>query len=155
MQRLTTTERQMMAIMRLDADSPSSMSGGMLGEAKGDTGDSAGGGTSMLHALVEAKLALAEKEFEVMELQGKCRAKEVHIEALTDHLSAIRASMEAERRTISASTPPSLPRLRVKSRTPQSRLAPAGELVAAVGTAEKRSQSSSPVVQIFAHAGPA
>ena len=63
-----------------------------------------GDGEAVLHALVDAKVSLAEKEFEIMELQGQIRAKEAHIDALTQHLEAARLQAEARLAAASSSS---------------------------------------------------
>lgn len=88
LRRLETTEQQLMTMMKQE-----------LAMAIRDTGDaeaSTTGMDSVIHTLAETKVALAEKEFESMELQGKLRAREAHIEALTLHLDAIRSKAESE-----------------------------------------------------------
>lgn len=42
--------------------------------------------------LAETKVALAEKEFEVMEMQGKLKGRDAHIQALLLHLDAVKES---------------------------------------------------------------
>jgi len=53
-----------------------------------------GDSEAVVLALVDAKVSLATKEFEIMELQGQLRAKEVYVEALSEHLAAVRAAAE-------------------------------------------------------------
>jgi len=53
-----------------------------------------GDSEAVVLALVDAKVCLATKEFEIMELQGQLRAKEVYAEALSQHLAAVRAAAE-------------------------------------------------------------
>lgn len=85
MRRLETTEQQLMAMMKQE-----------LATTIRDTDASMAGMDSVIHTLAETKVALAEKEFESMELQGKLRAREAHIEALTLHLDAIRSKAELD-----------------------------------------------------------
>ena len=119
---------------------------------------------SVVHALVDAKVALAEREFEVMDLQGRVRAREAHIEALSEHLSAIRAAAVAERNAlaspVSVSLRSSIRSMGFKALTPQSATPPApgaggspgGESDAIPAAVGKRPQSPA-AVHIFAHAG--
>lgn len=88
LRRLETTEQQLMNMMKQelaatlrDVDSTVASVSGM---------------DAVIHTLAETKVALAEKEFESMELQGKLRAREAHIEALTMHLDAIRSKAELD-----------------------------------------------------------
>lgn len=88
MKRLESTEQQLMAMMKQDFQ---------MGADRNSAGGSPSEGApdvhaSLIHALAETKVALAEKEFEAMELHGQLKAKEAHIEALTLHLAAIRES---------------------------------------------------------------
>lgn len=87
MRRLETAEQQLMTMMKNDLSATLQQSG--------EAGMNAN--TEMLiHTLAETKVALAEKEFEAMELQGKLRAREAHIQSLTMHLDAIRQKAEME-----------------------------------------------------------
>jgi hypothetical protein len=93
LQRLETAERQLMGLVRLDVDD--------LGRGLADSTDDARGEDcshassksdpdGIVDALVDAKLRLAEQEFQIMELQGKLRARDAHIETLTEQLQATR-----------------------------------------------------------------
>jgi hypothetical protein len=62
-----------------------------------------GDSEAVVLALVDAKVSLATKEFEIMELQGQLRAKEVYCESLTEHLAAVR--LQAEERAIALASP--------------------------------------------------
>ena len=124
LQRLEDTERQFMMAMRLEPESPTSTgsvdSTGRAGvvvpsasKPPPTTQAPASGmvtpnrpyadADAMVHALVEAKVSLAEKEFEIMELQGKLRARDAHVDALSVHLNAVRTSIEE--RSIILDTP--------------------------------------------------
>ena len=129
MQRLETAERQLMMLMRFDAstDSPKSVSSmGSAGGTKKNRRDSIntaekGGGDrdgddAAMEALVCAKVSLAEKEFEIMELQGQLRAKDVHVAALSAHLDAVRSV--AETRAVVLSTPASAAATAAAPRSP-------------------------------------
>lgn len=87
MRRLETAEQQLMTMMKQDLSATLQQSGqvGMTANTE-----------ALIHTLAETKVALAEKEFEAMELQGKLRAREAHIEALTMHLDAIRQKAESD-----------------------------------------------------------
>lgn len=118
MKRLETTELQLMGINRGDTDATSEQtnhtddtdsepSTSKKKESERPCSDDCSASqdrsqceseSSVLAALVEAKLHLAEREFEVMALQGQLRARETHIEMLTDHLAAIRKQAEEKQR---------------------------------------------------------
>ncbi len=150
LQRLETTEMQLMMAMRMDLQGSPSVSktnsrntesaGGVVDEtsgkerveeeeiSSGETHSPAaatvatttkkkhkevvatpaaapyGDSEAVVLALVDAKVSLATKEFEIMELQGQLRAKEAHVEALSQHLAAVRVAAE-ERAVALASTP--------------------------------------------------
>lgn len=136
LQRLEDTERQFMMAMRLEPESPTSSgsvdSTGRAGvvvapnTTKASPAPQPVGGAvtpkpyadteAVIHALVEAKVSLAEKEFEIMELQGKLRAKDAHVDALTDHLTAVRQSVE--QKSITLETPGSRRSMRSVFHTP-------------------------------------
>lgn len=81
LERLKTAEQQMMIMMKQDMNLSCS------DEKSADEGkpDSF---SMVINMLAKAKVELAEKEFEAMELQGKLRAREAQIEALMMHLGA-------------------------------------------------------------------
>lgn len=87
MRRLETAEQQLMTMMKQDLSATLQQSGqeGIAANTE-----------ALIHTLAETKVALAEKEFEAMDLQGKLRAREAHIEALTMHLDAIRQKAESD-----------------------------------------------------------
>eukprot|EP00889_Picochlorum_renovo_P008039 jgi/Picre1/35069/NNA_002534.t1 len=87
MRRLETAEQQLMTMMKQDLSATLQQSGQVGVTANTE---------ALIHTLAETKVALAEKEFEAMELQGKLRAREAHIEALTMHLDAIRQKAESD-----------------------------------------------------------
>ncbi|KAI8110782.1 hypothetical protein M9434_004356 [Picochlorum sp. BPE23] len=87
MRRLETAEQQLMTMMKQDLSATLQQSGQVGVTANTE---------ALIHTLAETKVALAEKEFEAMELQGKLRAREAHIEALTMHLDAIREKAESD-----------------------------------------------------------
>lgn len=136
LQRLEDTERQFMMAMRLEPESPTSNgsvdSTDRAGVVVASTTTKAAPATqpvggavtpkpyadteAVIHALVEAKVSLAEKEFEIMELQGKLRAQESHVDALTDHLTAVRQSVE--QRSFMLDTPGSRRSMRSVFHTP-------------------------------------
>lgn len=88
LRRLETAEQQLMTMMKQDlAMTIQDTRTGQVSTANMD---------AVVHALAETKVALAEKEFESMELQGKLRAREAHIEALTLHLNAIHQKAELD-----------------------------------------------------------
>jgi hypothetical protein len=87
MRRLESAEQQLMLMMKQELSSTI--------HQEGDTAALAGM-DSLIQMLAETKVALAEKEFEAMELQGKLRAREAHIESLTVHLDAIREKAELD-----------------------------------------------------------
>ena len=86
LRRLETTEQQLMTMMKQE----------LAMTIRDSVDGSMNGMDSVIHTLAETKVALAEKEFESMELQGKLRAREAHIEALTLHLDAIRSKAELD-----------------------------------------------------------
>jgi len=45
---------------------------------------------ALIEQLAETKVALAEKEFEVMEMQGKLKGRDAHVQALLMHLEAVK-----------------------------------------------------------------
>lgn len=111
LKRLETTELQLMGINKSENEEISDQTSSIDTSDDGSSADKNANtrlrisdpicqdeSESMLAALVEAKLMLAEREFEVMELQGQVRARESHIEMLTEHLAAIREAAEEEHR---------------------------------------------------------
>jgi len=86
LRRLETTDQQLMTMMKQE----------LAMTIRDNVEGSMNGMDSVIHTLAETKVALAEKEFESMELQGKLRAREAHIEALTLHLDAIRSKAELD-----------------------------------------------------------
>lgn len=101
LQRLEATELQMMTMMRSDYNNEAKQSFSQDSQRRND--DSHGEGLvsagladdTLVASLVEAKVALAEKEFETMELVGKLRSKEAYIEALATRLAAANAGVPA------------------------------------------------------------
>ena len=87
MRRLESAEQQLMLMMKQELSSTI--------HQEGDT-EALAGMDSLIQTLAETKVALAEKEFEAMELQGKLRAREAHIESLRVHLDAIREKAELD-----------------------------------------------------------
>lgn len=98
LQRLESTEQQLVTMMRLDNDSPSSTATTARQEISNAPSvqqpSGYGSQSEIVQALVEAKVALAQKEFEVMELCGQLRAREAHIQALSEHLAAVKLRAE-------------------------------------------------------------
>ena len=76
LKRLETAEQQLMMVMKPDMSQDSDSS---------DQQDN-----DIIHLLAETKVSLAEKEFEVMALQGKLRAREVQVESLMKQLEELR-----------------------------------------------------------------
>jgi len=132
-----------MMLMRMDADySPSAHNSVADDWCERGVGGGGGGNEilesdTIVQALVDAKISVAQKEFEVMDLQGKVRARDAHIEALTDHLTAIRAAAETEKHALAT-----LRKMRPRSATPPT-----------MSPGQDEQKSSSPVVHIYAHAG--
>jgi len=100
LKRLEGTELQLMTMMRSDYNNEAKQSTNQDSQIQNDH-DHAHGLASgltddaLLAALVEAKVALAEKEFEAMELVGKLRSKESYIEALSTRLAAVNGEVAA------------------------------------------------------------
>ena len=76
LKRLETAEQQLMMVMKPDMSQDADSS---------DQQDN-----DIIHLLAETKVSLAEKEFEVMALQGKLRAREVQVESLMKQLEELR-----------------------------------------------------------------
>lgn len=76
LKRLQTAEQQLMMVMKPDMSQDADSS---------DQQDN-----DIIHLLAETKVSLAEKEFEVMALQGKLRAREVQVESLRKQLEELR-----------------------------------------------------------------
>jgi len=90
LKRLETAEQQLMMVMKQD----------MLQDA--DSSDQQD--NDIIHLLAETKVSLAEKEFELMALQGKLRAREVQVECLTKQLEELRQSAPVSKDSLDSDT---------------------------------------------------
>ena len=82
MKRLETTEQQLMTMMKQEL--------AMTIQETDKSSATLLGMDALIEQLAETKVALAEKEFEVMEMQGKLKGRDAHVQALLMHLEAVK-----------------------------------------------------------------
>jgi hypothetical protein len=82
LKRLETAEQQLMTMMKQEL--------AMTIQETDKSSATLLGMDAIIQQLADTKVALAEKEFEVMELNGKVKAQDAHIEGLVMHLEAVK-----------------------------------------------------------------
>ena len=82
MKRLETAEQQLMTMMKQEL--------AMTIQETDKSSATLLGIDALIEQLAETKVALAEKEFEVMEMQGKLKGRDAHVQALLMHLEAVK-----------------------------------------------------------------
>eukprot|EP00890_Picochlorum_soloecismus_P000528 jgi/Picsp_1/1476/NSC_04954-R1_---NA--- len=90
LKRLETAEQQLMMVMKQDMSQDADWSG----QHDND----------IIHLLAETKVSLAEKEFEIMALQGRLRAREVQVESLIKQLEELRQSTPVSKDSLDSDT---------------------------------------------------
>ncbi len=148
--RIAATEAQLVAAMRLDLE------GGE--EGGGEGADGGGGGAALVRALVDAKVALAEREFECMELAGKLRAREAAAAALEAHLAAAQAAAADGARARAPPPAADSPRrswIGAKVAAAAGGSAGKAAALAAAALAPLEREAGAPVIELRAVAGPA
>ena len=94
LRRLETAEQQLMTMMKQEL--------AMTIQETDKSSATLLGMDTVIQQLASTKVALAEKEFEMMELNGKLKARDAHIQALLMHLDAIKESSLLTARSTSA-----------------------------------------------------
>ncbi len=140
--RLAATEAQLVAAMRLDLEGAEDPQGG--------------GGEALVRALVDAKVALAEREFECMELAGKLRAREAAAAALEAHLAAAQAAAADSARVRAPPPAADSPRRSwIGAKAAAGGSAGKATALAAAALAPLEREAGAPVIELRAVAGPA